>query len=435
MIIAPDWLLTSAVETPRQGWGIRIVGATVDSIGPLSSLLHDHPEEEVVDASGHVVMPGFVNSHTHLYGVLAHGIEVKTPPTGFGSFLDDFWWPQVEDRLDQTMISAASEWGCVEMIRSGTTTFYDICEAPNALGGVLAAQAEAIRPSGLRAILSFEATERSGVDVGQRGIAENVEFISGTGHDPLTSGLMCWHTTFTCSPAFIEQAHGLAADLGVMSHAHANEGTTEGEHNRRTSGEETFEVYRRLGIAGPELLASQCVQLSNVDQDILVSSGVRVSHMPLSNCEVGGGFAPVPELSSRGTVIGLGTDGYVNDMFEVMRGAFWMHKARLTDPATMPSSTVFAMATEGGARALGLSQIGRLEAGWSADLQVVDIRLPTDISAENLIDQVLLWRSGHDVRDTMAAGRWLMRDRVVLTLDAQRARERTAEEARRLWDQ
>ncbi len=192
---------------------------------------------------------------------------------------------------------------------------------------------------------------------------------------------------------------------------------------------------RRLGIAGPELLASQCVQLSDVDQDILVSSGVRVSHMPLSNCEVGGGFAPVPELSSRGTVIGLGTDGYVNDMFEVMRGAFWMHKARLTDPATMPSSTVFAMATEGGARALGLSQIGRLEAGWSADLQVVDIRLPTDISAENLIDQVLLWRSGHDVRDTMAAGRWLMRDRVVLTLDAQRARERTAEEARRLWDQ
>lgn len=433
MIIAPEWLIQSADQPARSSWGIRIVDDRVDEVGPITTIRERHPHDEVIEAPNQVLMPGFVNSHTHLYGVLAHGIAVITPPTGFSSFLDDFWWPQVEDRLDHAMIQAASEWGCVEMIRSGTTSFYDICEAPGALNGVLHAQAEVIGPTGLRSILSFEATERSGPNIAQAGLDENAEFISATAHESMMSGLMCWHTTFTCSPEFIHTAYGIAQDLGVLSHAHCNEGTFEGDQCRTSFGCDTLEHYQRLGIAGPNLLASQCVQLTHHDRSIISETATRVSHMPLSNCEVGGGIAPIPELHAEGVTIGLGSDGYVNDMFEIMRGAFWMHKARLLDPATMPASTVFAMATEGGARALGLEGVGRLEPGWSADLQLVDLDLPTPVNGHNLIEQVLLWRSRHDVSDTMAAGQWLMRDRTLLTIDVDRARARTKEEAERLW--
>ena len=148
-----------------------------------------------------------------------------------------------------------------------------------------------------------------------------------------------------------------------------------------------------LGVAGPDFLASQCVQLSDRERDIIAETGIRVTHMPLANCEVGGGIAPVPELIDAGVTVGLGSDGYVNDFYEVMRGAFLLHKARLLDPGAMPAATVLHMATEGGAAALGLDQVGRLDVGWSADLQLVDSAFPTPLQAHNLLDQLVLWRN------------------------------------------
>ena len=432
-LIAPDWLITSARQPALANWGVRVVGDLIDDVGSIDELRRRYPDDEEFDASGHVVLQGFVNAHTHLYGVLAHGIHITAPPTGFASFLDDFWWPQVEDRLDIAMIEAASEWAGAEMIRSGVTTFYDICEAPHALPGVLHAQAAVVRATGLRALLSFEATERSGAERARLGIEENAAFIADTIDDPLLGGVMCWHTTFTCSPAFISSAFERAQDLGALSHAHCNEGTSEGELCRQANGIDTMELYAQLGVAGPRFLASQCVQLSAADRDVIAQSGTRVSHMPLSNCEVGGGIAPVPELLAANVALGLGSDGYVNDMFEVMRGAFWLHKARLLDPGVMPAGTVLELATEGGARVLGLERVGRLERGFSADLQVVALDLPTNITAENIADQLVLWRNRNDVRDVMVAGEWVMRDRSLLTIDVERSRARTREEARRLW--
>jgi cytosine/adenosine deaminase-related metal-dependent hydrolase len=160
---------------------------------------------------------------------------------------------------------------------------------------------------------------------------------------------------------------------------------------------------------------------------------MRVSHMPLANCEVGGGIAPVPELLDAGVTVGLGSDGYINDFFEVMRGAFLLHKARLLDPGAMPAATVLGLATEGGAQALGLERIGRLEPGWSADLQVVDARFPTPLSAHNLFEQIVLWRNHTHVRDVMVAGEWRVRGGEVLGADLDAMRARTHFQARRLW--
>jgi cytosine/adenosine deaminase-related metal-dependent hydrolase len=414
---------------------VRVVGSEIDAVGAHAELLAAYPDDAVVRAGDAVVAPGFVNAHTHLYGTLAHGIPLHTAPSGFWSFLDDFWWPKVEDSLDHAMITAATAWVCAEMLRSGTTTFYDILEAPNAVPGALLAEKEVVDRFGLRGILSFEATERVSAANGRTGLAENVALIQACRADPasLVSGFVCYHTTFTCSPAFIQAAFALAEEHDVLCHAHCNEGVHEGEWCEQHHGMRTVEFYDRLGVLGPRFLASQCVQLSERERELLAERGVRVSHMPLANCEVGGGIAPVPELLDAGVTVGLGSDGYVNDAYEVMRGAFLLHKARRLDPGAMPAGRVFHAATAGGAEALGLARVGRLEPGWAADLQVVDARFPTPLTEHNLLDQLVLYRNHSHVRDVMVAGQWRVRGGEVLGHDLDDLRAATQHQAERLW--
>lgn len=443
MLILPDWLIVAADEAPLERHGIRTAGGLIQDVAPNHELEMRYPDELVVDATGHVVLPGFVNAHTHLYGVLAHGIPAPKGggPTDFRSFLDDYWWPLVEDALDVEMIGAATDYGCAEMLRSGTTSFYDIVEAPNALPGVLMAQKEIVEDRGIRGRLSFEATERAGTEIAYKGVAENAELIDHCSREasrepsrlPLVDGLMCWHTTFSCSPEFISEAFGLAKDRGVMSHAHCNEGTHEGDWASNHHGMRTVELYDKLGVAGPQFLASQCVHLSTLERALVADRDVRVTHMPLANCEVGGGIAPIPELADAGVTIGLGSDGYINDFYEVMRGAFLLHKARLEDPRTMPATRVLGMATEGGAKALGMDKVGRLEVGWAADVQVVDAYFPTPVTEQNLIEQLVLWRNQRHVRDVLVAGRWRVRNHEVLDADLERMQAKTREQATRLW--
>jgi cytosine/adenosine deaminase-related metal-dependent hydrolase len=432
-LVLPDWLVTTATEPPRPDHGVRVLDGRIDAVGSHADLRAAHPHDDVIEAHDRVALPGFVNAHVHLYGVLAHGIPVDAAPDGFWSFLDDYWWPKVEDSLDVDMIATAADWVCAELLRSGTTTFYDILEAPNALPDALLAEKEVAERRGIRALLSFEATERAGAEIAERGLKENTNLIEATRTSELVSGLMCWHTTFTCSEPFVRRAVDLAADAGVAYHAHCNEGVHEPAWCEEHLGMRTLEHYDRIGVAGPGFLASQCVQLSDRERAIIAERGIRVSHMPLANCEVGGGIAPIPELLDAGVTIGLGSDGYVNDFFEVMRGAFLLHKARLLDPSTMPAATVLAMATEGGARALGLDDVGRLDVGCRADLQLVDCVFPTPATDHNLYEQLILWRNQRHVSDVMVAGRWRLRAGELLGADLGAMRAAVHEQATRLW--
>jgi cytosine/adenosine deaminase-related metal-dependent hydrolase len=340
----------------------------------------------------------------------------------------------VEDRLDQELICAATDSMLLDLLRSGTTTVYDCTEAPYSLPGCLPAQAEIVRQRGIRAILSFEATERLSAENGQLGLEENADFVRASRADGgLVQGLMCFHTTFSCSAGFIRQTFELAEALDVPVHMHCSEGPHEPEYALRHFGARPIEYYDRLGVAGPRMLASQCVSLSAREIELIAERDVRVTHMPLSNCEVGAGIAPIPELTAAGVTVGLGSDGYVNDFYEVLRGAFLIHKAHKQDPRLMPASLVWYLATEGGARALGLARVGRLAPGWQADLQLVDTRLPTPVEAHNLYDQLVLWRSHAHVRLVMVAGQIRVRDGQVLGADEEGIRARTHAAARRLW--
>ena len=433
-LILGDWLITTATEAPKAGWGVRVVGDKIDAVGPHSTLRADYPDDPVHDASGYVVAPGFVNAHAHLYGVLAHGIPLDKAPSDFWAFLADFWWPLIEDALDHEMICAATDWVCAEMLRGGTTTVYDCLEAPFAIPEALLAQKEVVDRRGIRAVLSFEATERVSPENGQLGLRENTNFIDlCQKEEGLVQGLMCFHTTFTCSAAFIKQAFEMAAERQVLTHCHCNEGVHEPNYAQEHFGVRTLEYYDQLGVTGPQMLASQCVQLSDRERAIIAERGIRITHMPLSNCEVGGGIAPIPEQVAAGVTLGLGSDGYINDFFEVMRGAFLIHKANHLNPQVMPAHEVWTIATEGGARSLGLEKVGRLEPGWAADLQVIEARLPTPVAEHNLYEQLVLWRNHTHVRDVMIAGQWRVRDGLVLEADLGAIQARVQKNAERMW--
>ena len=435
MLLLADWLIAEPGAPPVRDAGVRVVGDRVEAVGASADLVGRFPGDEQVRYGPAVIMPGFVNAHVHLYGVLAHGIPLDRAPSGFWPFLEEFWWPKVEDALDLPMILAATDWVCAEMLRGGITTFVDVLEAPNVLPGALVAQREVVERRGLRGILSFEATERVDAANGRLGLDENAALIGDCRARPgLVDGLVSIHTTFTCPPEMIREAAELAGDLGVLLHAHVNEGVHEGEWCEANHGMRTLELYDRLGVAGPGFLASQCVQLSDAERRIIADRGVRAVHMPLSNCEVGGGIAPVPELIDAGVTVGLGTDGYVNDFFEVMRAACLLHKARLLDPTVMPADRVVRMATVGGADAVGRPELGRLDVGCPADLQVVDAEFPTPASAHNLADQLVLYRNHTHVRDVMVAGQWRVRGGEVLDADLGALRAAVHREARRLWE-
>ena len=434
MLILGDWCLTTAYESPKANWGVRVVGDIITDTGPSEELRGDYPQDEIHDASGCVIAPGFINAHTHLYGILAHGIPLTKAPSDFWSFLADFWWPLVEDALDHEMICAATDWVCAEMLRSGITSFYDCLEAPYAIPNALLAQKEVVDHRGLRGILSFEATERVSKENGQLGLRENADFIDHCRREGgLVQGLMCFHTTFTCSAEFITQAFDMAAERDVLTHMHCNEGVHEPNYALQHFGVRTLEYYDQLGVTGPGMLASQCVQLSERERKIIAENQIKVTHMPLSNCEVGGGIAPVPEQLAAGVTLGLGSDGYINDFFEVMRGAFLIHKANQLNPQVMPGHQVWYVATEGGAASIGLEKVGRLEPGWAADIQLIDATLPTPLAEHNLYEQLVLWRNHSHVRDVMVAGEWKVRKGEVLGADLDAMRARVQTNARRMW--
>jgi 5-methylthioadenosine/S-adenosylhomocysteine deaminase len=434
MLILPDWLIVSAQEKPREAWGVRITGQVIADVAPNSELKERYPSEETWEAPGQVLAPGFVDAHTHLYGILAHGIPLAKAPSGFMPFLEDFWWPLVENRLDKAMIIAATDYNCAAMIRSGITAFYDCEEAPNALPGILPSQAEVVTRRGLRGVLSFEATQRLSAENGQLGLQENADFIDAAAAGGLVSGLMCYHTTFTCDAAFIRQAYRMAEGRGSLVHAHCSEGAYEPRFTLEKFGRRPVAYYDDLGVLSEHSLLSQCVQVDEAEIELLARRKARVTHMPLSNCEVGGGIAPVPALTAAGVTVGLGSDGYITDFFEVMRGAFLIHKANLQDPQVMPAALVWGMATEGGARAIGLEQVGRLSPGWQADMQLFKPELPTPLAEHNLYDQTLLYCHQTDVTATLVAGKTLMRDGRLGDVDLPALRERTQESARRLWN-
>jgi cytosine/adenosine deaminase-related metal-dependent hydrolase len=371
-----------------------------------------------------------------MYGILSHGIPISNAPTTFIGFLKQFWWPKIEDKINKEQIHTAALISAIEMVKTGTTCCADILEAPNAIPGALDVEAKATEKVGLRSTLSFEATERVSEENGWKGVQENLNFIKkhNTKTTSLTRGMFCTHTTFTCSPDFLKKVRQLAYENQAGIHIHLEEGAYESQHCLAKHKKLPAELYEKIGFLAPDVLASQCVHTTREEIKILKKHNVKIAHMPLSNCEVGGGIAPIPNMLKQNLTIGLGTDGYINDMFKVMRAAFLIHKGNLQDASVMPAETVIKMATVNAAKAINMDKlIGSLTPGKKADLITLNLNAPTPVTPKNLITHIVVFGDGNMVQDVIVNGKKIIKRQKVQAIDENVARLRCKEAAGELW--
>jgi putative selenium metabolism protein SsnA len=418
---------------------VRIEGTRITDVGSTAQLHAAYPDDEVISAGGQLVMPGNICAHTHFYGAFARGLAISgRAPRDFPEILDKLWW-HLDKALTLDDVRYSALVCLVDAIRHGTTTLIDHHASPNAIGGSLDTIAEAVESAGLRANLCYEVTDRDGPARAKEGIAENVRFAQAlsSGNRPLLTASFGLHASMTLSDETLEACAAAAEYAGCGLHAHAAEGVADQEDSLCRSGKRVIERFADAGILGPKSILAHCVHVDAWELELLRDSGTWVTHQPRSNMNNAVGVAPVETMLRGGVRVGLGNDGFSNNMWAEWKAAYLMQKLWHGDPRRMDGSRVFEVAAYNNA-ALATTlwpqvPIGELAPGAAADLILVDYQPFTELTAGNLPWHVLFGFEAGMVTGTMVAGRWLMRDRKLLTLDEAEAVQRARECSARVW--
>jgi putative selenium metabolism protein SsnA len=416
---------------------LRIEEGRIVALGPTRGFKQDlAPEEEVVDAGGQLVLPGNICAHTHFYGAFARGMAIPgDAPADFPQILQKLWWP-----LDRSLTEADIRFSALlclaDAVRHGTTTLIDHHASPNSIDGSLDVIAEAVREAGVRAVLCYEVTDRDGPEKMQAGIRENLRFIGESEQEPLVRGTFGLHASLTLSESTLDLCRSMApADVGF--HIHLAESEADERDSLEKSGLRAAARLEKHGILGPRTIAAHCVHVDQTEMEALAQSGTWVSHQPRSNMNNGVGVAAVEELLGAGIRVCLGNDGFSNAMWEEWKTAYLVHKVHRLDPRAMSGGTVVELAAYNNA-ALASSffpeyAIGSIEPGAAADLIFVDYQSPTPLHAGNLPWHILFGFRDDMVTSTIVAGKFLMRDRRMLTLDEAEISARARELAAEVW--
>ena len=416
----------ATLDPPRvEKASLRIVGERILERGPA---LAPTEGEEVLDLEGALVLPGLVNAHTHLYSALARGMPPPAePPRSFVEILEKVWW-RLDRALDEESIHLSGLVGAIEAARSGTTVLFDHHASPSFVRGSLATLRRAVEEVGLRSVLCYETTDRNGLEGRDAGIAENRELLSSAG-TALTRGMVGAHASFTLSDESLDLLSAAVADANSSLHVHAAEDRADVEDSARRCGAGVVERLRRHGLLVRRTLLVHGVHLSGPELLEAQGAGAWIVHCPRSNMNNAVGHAPTVAFRRAA----LGTDGLDEDMLAEARAAF----LRMRDAGRADAfAAAFEMLVGGhrlAAAFFGLP-LGRLDAGAPADLVVLDYRTPTPLTADNLAGHLLFGLDRSHVRSTMVAGRFVLRDRRLTTVDepAVLARARRAAEA--LWE-
>ena len=423
---------------------LYIDGEQIADLGPSAEMEARYSEAERLSADGRLVMPGLICAHTHFYGAFARGMALPgEPAANFPEILEKLWW-----RLDRALwpedVHLSALVSLADAIRHGTTTLIDRHASQSHIVGSLDQIAEAVDQAGVRACLCYEVTDRDGENAARKGIGENVRFIQRIRNLPAdgdhrlaaTFGL---HASLTLSDDTLGECTELANQLGIGFHVHVAEDKADVKDSLRKSGLRVVERLHKAGILGPSTIAAHCVHVDRLETAILHESGTLVVHNPRSNMNNAVGTADVPWMLKIGIPVGLGNDGFSNNMFTEMAACYLAHKAARGDPRTMPADHVVRMAWTHNARIAraifpGLGpEFGQLAAGAPADIILVDYHPPTPLSADNLPWHIIFGMDGTGVDTTIVAGRVLMLHRELLTLDETRITARARELAGKLW--
>jgi putative selenium metabolism protein SsnA len=423
---------------------VRVAGALISDVGQAQHLEQAYPDEEVVDAGGQLIMPGNICGHTHFYGAFARGMALPgDPPRDFPEILGKLWW-RLDKALSMEDVKYSALVCLVDAVKHGTTTLIDHHASPNAIEGSLDTIAEAVEQAGLRASLCYEVTDRDGPERAQAGIEENVRFARSLLDNPKSQLAASFglHASLTLSAETLVDCVAAADGLDIGFHIHAAEGISDQEDSLRKSGKRVVERLNDAGILGPKSILVHCVHVDAWEMELLRDTGTWVTHQPRSNMNNAVGVAPVETMMRGGIKVGMGNDGFSNNMWAEWKAAYLLHKLWHGDPRRMGGYDIISMAVTNNASLARVfwpsAALGELAPGAYADLILVDYHPFTELSAGNLPWHILFGFEASAVTSTMVAGKWLMRDRKLLTLDeaaiAARARELSTETWKRYWE-
>lgn len=393
---------------------IAVMDGHILDILPTDEARQRYRAEHELDKSGHTLIPGLINSHTHAAMSLMRGLADDLP---LMTWLTEHIWPAEGKWVGPEFVRDGTRLAMAEMLRGGTTCFNDMYFFPDEVARV-------VEHTGMRAVMGLividfpTAWAQDADEYITKGIALHDELK----HSPLVTTAFAPHGPYTVSDEPLQKVVMYAEELDIPIHMHVHETAHEVAESEEKHGMRPLARLEGLGLVSPRLLAVHMTQLSDVEIAAHAAANAHIAHCPESNLKLASGFCPVQRLLEAGVNVTLGTDGAASnndlDMFAEMRTAALLGKGVAADPSALPAEKALSMATINGARALGLEEVcGSLSVGKAADIVAVKM---DDLETQPLYHAIsqLVYATGRDkVSDVWVAGRHLLKDRRLTTLD------------------
>jgi len=393
---------------------VAVSGTDIVAVDTAEVIRRQFRGADTIDATGKVVMPGLVNTHTHAPMTLFRGLADDLT---LMDWLNNYIFPAEAKMVSPDFVRAGTRLAVLEMIQSGTTTFADMYYFEEEI-------ARETRTAGLRGVLGQTVIQFPVADAKTpaEGLKRAEAFITEFKGDALITPAVAPHALYTLDGPTLKAARDLSRRYGVPTLIHLAETRDEVKTAQERLFPSPVAYLDSLGFFGPGVLAAHGIYVAEPEMAVLKAKGVGVSHNPESNMKLASGTAPVTAYLRAGVALGLGTDGAASnndlDMFEAMRMASLLQKLQTNDPRAVSAQTAIDMATIGGARAMGMDrQIGSLEPGKRADLIVVGMSAARQTPVYDPVSHLVYVTRGDDVQTTIVNGKPLMRDRRMLTLD------------------
>lgn len=385
-----------------------------DRISQIASQIDETDVDRIIDAAGKILLPGFINTHTHLSMTLFRGLA---DDLSLDSWLNDHIWP-MEANLNGEYCYIGALLGAVELIKSGTTTFSDMYFYMEDV-------ARAVDEAGIRAVLSYGMIDFGDAEKRENEIRENMALFNSCNGmaDGRIKVFFGPHSPYTASEELLVKVRQLADEYDMGIHIHVSETQKEINDILEEKGARPFEYLERIGFLGPDVVAAHSVWLSDEEIEIIRKNNVKVSHNPCSNMKLASGIAPVSKLIENDVCVSIGTDGASSnnnlDLIEELKTASLLQKVSTLDPKVLDSDESLAMGTIRGAEALGLDdEIGSIEVGKKADIILIDTDSANMVpDSSTLSSNIIYSANGSNVDTTICNGKILMENRKLTVLD------------------
>jgi 5-methylthioadenosine/S-adenosylhomocysteine deaminase len=393
---------------------ITITDGKIGLVGTRDVVTHNLRARRTINAAGKVIIPGLVNTHTHVPMSLFRGIS---DDLDLNDWLTKYIFPAEAKNVDEQFVRAGTRLGLAEMIRGGTTTYCDMYYFEDAI-------ADETKKAGVRGVLGETIIDFPVADnkTHAEAMAYTERFLKKWQGDQLIVPALAPHAPYTVSTEHLKAIRALSDRLNAAVVIHVAETKKERDDIRSQKGSTPMEYLAKIGFLSNRTIAAHSVWIDNDEIDIMKRIGVGSAHCPQSNMKLASGVGPIPAMLAKDVAVGLGTDGAASNndlnMWEEMDTAAKLHKLTSNDPKTLPADQAFEMATIRGARALHLdSLIGSIEAGKRADIAIVDFDGLHQTPYFNVYSHLVYATKASDVRTVIINGRIVMLDRRLLTLN------------------